>query len=338
MTELAERTGVRPAVADPATAISRLGFDRTVARGEVHREALSEVFLTDSVRVDASRFVAAARLPASHAYYGDHTGGTPIDPLLLLECCRQAETHAVHAHFGAPRGTKFVLQSWSLSLHPLPAGVHIGPAEVVMSARTDEAVWRDGELRALRYRMQVYVAGRHAADVVMRVQYVPDELYRLMRGRNRDGRLPSSADFRADPPDVAPGLVGRTRPENVVLTGPRVGADRVAARLRIDGGHPSLFDHAQDHVPGMVLMEAGRQLAVLTAHTVHGIPADAVEVTGLAASFGAYAELDAPITVSADGAAVGSDLLVSFEQEGRVLVEAGFTCLPRNRTTDEGEK
>ncbi|MEU0531441.1 ScbA/BarX family gamma-butyrolactone biosynthesis protein [Amycolatopsis tolypomycina] len=338
MTELAERTEVRTAVADPATAISRLAFDRTVARGEVHREALSEVFLTDSVRVDESRFVAAARLPASHAYYGDHTGGTPIDPLLLLECCRQAETHAVHAHFGAPRDTKFVLQSWSLTMHPLPANVHIGPAEVVISAHTDEAVWRAGELRAMRYCMQVYVAGRHAADVVMRVQYCPDELYRLMRGRCHDGRVPSSDDFRFTTTEVAPGLVGRDRPENVVLTDARVGADRVSARLRIDGGHPSLFDHAQDHVPGMVLMEAGRQLAVLAASTAHGTPADAVEVTGLNAAFGAYAELDTPITVSTDGAAVGSDLLVCFEQEGRVLVEAGFTCLPRNPNTDQGAK
>ena len=266
-----------------------LDYERTVTRQLVHRRALSEVFLTDSRRVDESRFVAGAQLPPSHAYYTDHR--VPgVDPLLLLECCRQAETHAVHAHFGAPLDTKFVLRDWSLRTHL--DDVPDRPAEVAITTTTHDARWQGERLRELSYRMRVEVAGTHAADVRMRVQYVPDATYQVLRARRRAGAPPTSDQFREVPAGVPPWRVARSSPDNVILLDPEVGPRGVRARLRIAGDHPSLFDHAQDHVPGMVLMEAGRQAAVL-------VSGETWRMTGLDATLAAYAELDSPITVAA---------------------------------------
>lgn len=318
------------------SALSGLTFERTVNRRLVHRRALSEVFLTDSVLVDASHFVAAAQLPPSHAYYTDLPAGSAVDPLLLLECCRQAETHAVHVHHGAPDDTKFVLQSWSLDLPGL-AGAELppGPAEVAIEVSMHDAQWIGGSLRRLGYRMLIHVAGRHVGEARMQVQYVAAGVYGTLRGRGRDGQPPTSDDYRQAPAGkpVAPAKVGRERPENVILLDPVTGPDGVRARLRVAGGHPSLFDHAQDHVPGMVLMEAGRQAFLLASEEFTGVPAASWSVTGLEASFTAYAELDEPLEVVVHRAAeesgsAGAGLRVTFEQAGRTVAEAAYRGTP----------
>ncbi|MEU5088539.1 ScbA/BarX family gamma-butyrolactone biosynthesis protein [Streptomyces sp. NPDC021356] len=324
-----------PAGADVAEAVrAALTCEQTVRRALVHRRALSEVFLTDSARVGEEHFVAAALLPPSHAYYTDHTTGGLVDPLLLLECCRQAETHAVHTHFGAPVGTKFVLRDWSMTLSDgAPARSAGGPVPVTIDATTQDAQWIAGSLRALAYRMRVSVSGRPLGEVTMRVKYVADTVYAKLRDRPA-GTAPTSDAYRA--PEVAglvePARVGRSRPENVVLLDAVRGEDGVAARLRVDGGHASLFDHPQDHVPGMVLMEAGRQAALLSAGEFTGEDPARWALSGLRASFGAYAELDEPLTVRAGRprrreAGGGETVPVAFEQGGRNVAEAFFSLV-----------
>ncbi|MGW3647934.1 AfsA-related hotdog domain-containing protein [Streptomyces sp. NPDC000878] len=85
-------------------------------------------------------------------------------------------------------------------------------------------------------------------------------------------------------------------PGNVLLAAPtRTGENRWANRweLRVDTGHPILFDHLVDHVPGMLLIEAARQ----AARAATGRP-DAL-LLGLDGSFARYAELDAPCWIEA---------------------------------------
>lgn len=315
-------------------AVLALDFDRTVARDLVHRRALSEVFLTDSRALDGSSFVAGAQLPPSHAYFTDHSNPHVVDPLLILECCRQAETHAVHAHFGADPGTKFVLESWDADLPGLARlPPSRGPAYLAIEVRTSRP-HRVGEvLRAMDYRMRLSLSGSPLGEVTMRVKYVGEDVYRALR-RRPDGALPTSDDYLGalDRPGlVDPRRVGRRQAENVVLLEPVVTGRDVRARLRVAGGHPSLFDHAQDHLPGMVLMEAGRQAALLAAEEVDRLRADQLIVNRLSASFHAYSELDRPVTVVArrpeNGRGPGGDtidVLVAFEQAGRTVAEAVY--------------
>src|SRR5437879_8821060 len=98
-----------------------LCFDRTVDRTLVHRRNLAEVFLTDIQHIGPAVFTAAAQLPMVHPYYTDRIGEPrQPDALLLLECCRQAETLAAHTVLGLGSDTRFVLKDWSMELTGTP--------------------------------------------------------------------------------------------------------------------------------------------------------------------------------------------------------------------------
>ncbi|WP_063726829.1 ScbA/BarX family gamma-butyrolactone biosynthesis protein [Streptomyces sp. RTd22] len=331
--------------ADARVIVPDLDFSRTVPKDLVHREALSELFLTDSRKVTDGHFVAAAQIPPSHAYYTDHTDRSPIDPLLLLECCRQAETHAVHAHFGAPRDTVFILQSWSMRL-PGAATVRIGPgpAELVMDVTTRDSRWRDGTLLATTYVMRLSMAGQYLGEVSLRAAYMPGGTYAAMRTRRRGSTPPTSDAFRylrAGTP-VPPGRVGRTREENVVLLDAVTGPGSVSARLRPAGEHPSLFDHPLDHFPGMVLMEAGRQLGLLHAAEHTRDTGRPWALTELAASFQTYAELDSPLLLTARRASRHEPdadaelrLSIAFEQDEQLVAEADIALTRAQRPVPE---
>ncbi|MFD6909770.1 AfsA-related hotdog domain-containing protein [Streptomyces sp. NPDC060077] len=122
-----------------ASGVRELEFVRSVDRRLLHRRALSEVFLTDTAAVDGQRFLAGAELPSSHAYFTDHPGHTAVDPVLLLECARQAETYGAHRHLGVDDGTTFVLQSWSMRL----PGLFTVRTSMVSSAGLPEAAPRE---------------------------------------------------------------------------------------------------------------------------------------------------------------------------------------------------
>ncbi|MEU9592938.1 ScbA/BarX family gamma-butyrolactone biosynthesis protein [Streptomyces sp. NPDC048193] len=312
------------------------GTPPTVPRESVHRQSSSEVFLGSAVPGPDGSFTARAVLPPTHPYWTDHAHPRAADPLLLLECCRQAETYAAHEFFGVPADDKFVLVDWSLALEPAADGPAVAGAEVAIEATTHDAERRGDALRALAYRMRLSVNGASAGEARMRVRYVPQAVYRAMRTRRDGSALPSSQQYRGRPDGVPapPAEVARAAEDNVLLLDVRREDDALRARMRVAGGHPSLFDHAQDHVPGMVLMEAGRQAALAALAGWGGRPAADWRTSALRAGFSAYAELDAPLTVTAhrpepaDGTDGALGVRVTFTQSGRSPAEAYFAAVP----------
>ena len=59
-----------------------------------------------------------------------------------------------------------------------------------------------------------------------------------------------------------PDRVGRSCRENVVIGEPAPHADGACAPVVVDIAHPTIFDHPLDHLPGGLIIEAGRQLAM----------------------------------------------------------------------------
>lgn len=303
-------TEVRHPTASPTSVPARatppgpgaLSFDRTVDRTLVHRAALSEVFVTDAAGSEGT-FTVAAQLPPSHAYYGDHTSVVRApDPLLLLECARQAETLGVHRFLGAPAGTGFLLSDWSLDVADLhdrewPAGPL--PLTIVNVPTTRRG---GGRLRAAEHRMELFVGDSPVGEVRMTVAYLPRETYQAVRPKCR-GSVPPMSDQIDTGPErglADPRQVGRRLRDNVVLHTPRVTDDGIAAQLRSVGDHPSLFDHPQDHVPGMTLMEAARQSALVSAAECGFGPPEHTAATAFDATFDSYTELDRVTTVRAE--------------------------------------
>ncbi|WP_327659686.1 MULTISPECIES: AfsA-related hotdog domain-containing protein [unclassified Streptomyces] len=277
---------------------AELSFTRTVDRRILHRWALSEVFLTDVHHTDDGGYRAAAQLPWKHPYYGDHLTRLDCpDPLLLLECVRQAETWGGHAVAGVGEDRQFLLRRWTMALPGLLTAPDTQrPAEVSVAVTTSGAQGPAGSPRRLTFAADVGVWDHHVGRVRIEVGYIPSDVYAAVRESGRGRPLP---DFDALPrttSSLAPHWVGRTDRHNVVLDDITVDGQGTSARVCAPLDNRSMFDHAQDHVPGMVLMEAARQLCLFTGAELHGTSAAHTTVAGFDFSFSRYAELDAPLT------------------------------------------
>ncbi|MFE0178857.1 ScbA/BarX family gamma-butyrolactone biosynthesis protein [Streptomyces sp. NPDC059002] len=316
-------------------AVSRPGllFERTVERHFVHRASVAEVFVTDSQPDGQDQFRAAAQLPLSHGYYQDHLQ-TParFDVLLLLEATRQASTCGAHRHLDLPLNSTFLVNAWSLRLDD-PDALLIGerPGELELAETVTRTVGRGGRLRALRFDMELAVQGRTVGRAHIEVGVTTSEDYEKLRFMQRRSAPPLTSQQSGRPggAPVDAARVGRLNPANVVLGEPTVRDGSVTAALTPRFDNRSLFDHVYDHYPAMVLTEAARQLSFLTAAVGDGAPADGPVVTGLEARFTRYAELDAPIEVTAPvatGSGQGPHTLpVTFVQGDLTIAEIDFT-------------
>lgn len=283
----------------------RLRFDRTVDRRLLHRRTSSEVFLTDAGEAGERGYRAGARLPASHSYYTDHAGHSALDPMLLLECARQAETYGAHVHLGVGDDTKFILRSWSMRLPGLFHGRSGTRSDLSMSVTTDRPVGRAAPARSGSYEIEFALGDERVGDVRMDVGYLSSAAYSHVRTLRRGTPPVSSDDVGATPATVAPAAVARTREINTLLADPERTGEGLRTRVRLPVDNPSMFEHAQDHLPGMVLTEAARQLCLLAGAELLGRPATTTTVIGFDLEFSQFAELDAPTTITAEPGADG---------------------------------
>ncbi|NEW37162.1 gamma-butyrolactone biosynthesis protein, partial [Nocardia cyriacigeorgica] len=87
---------------------------------------------------------------------------------------------------------------------------------------------------------------------------------------------------------------GRENWRNVVVGPVRSDGDTACATLVPDIGHPILFDHPLDHVPGSLLIEACRQTALAMVLT------QAPRLMGVSSTFDRFVELDSPAECRAE--------------------------------------
>jgi 2-oxo-3-(phosphooxy)propyl 3-oxoalkanoate synthase len=340
-----------PATTDsssPPMSAPGLSFAGSVDRALIHRRNAGEAFLTDAVQTGPHCFVAAALLPAAHPHYAAHTGPSRHrDPMLLLECARQAETYAAHTMFGVEPDACFVLRNWSAEFAAVagPGGSPpaTGTAELLMTAVTGNPRLVGDRIRGLEYELELWAAGARIGRVCMEVGYVSATAYAVIRSRKHRRSLPSSDDLipaRGCP--VAPARVGRVRATDALLLDVAAGGQTVTAALRVPVENPSLFDHAQDHIPAMVLVEAARQLAALATHEWGGAEPDHTQMTAMSSSFGAYAELGEPVEMTATPVAAapvgGQSVGVTFCQAGTDIAQAQVVMAAAARPTDGRER
>ncbi|MFE0174095.1 ScbA/BarX family gamma-butyrolactone biosynthesis protein [Streptomyces sp. NPDC059002] len=247
-------------------------------RALVHKAADGEVLLQDAVRTGDDRFTVAARLPRDH-FLGHRGTAAAGDPLLLAEAVRQSAIYLSHRFYGVPEGHAFILSSLDFALDaPLPPG---GPDAAPLVLEVTCTVAPRGPRRlGARLEAEVHCEGRRLGRVGARWQAVERKQYAVLRLRGGG---------TTQLPDVAPELSDRHAPYSDEVLEAVTGAEG-QWRVRLDLGHPVLFDHLSDHIPGMVLIEGFRQ-AALTA-------ADADDRSGgplaAAVTFHAFGELTDP--------------------------------------------
>ncbi|MEU6548860.1 ScbA/BarX family gamma-butyrolactone biosynthesis protein [Streptomyces sp. NPDC046915] len=300
-------------------------FTRTLPSELVHRAAVAEVFLTDVERRGEDEMVLAAQLPRRHAFYHDTFGPrTHHDPLLLLEACRQGIFVVAHRHLDVPLGHKFLLRSVEFEV-PEPAELICGdrPTEAVITARVEHRFHHRAALTGLRLRFTLTI-GAHTA-LLARIDYswMPPRAWTRLRAGQRGGLCLPEVPVALSGPRADPALVGRRDPANTVISPPHTAADGTrTARLIAETTHPTLYDHWVDHVPGMLELEAFRQLALTAAADAGTVRTPAALPVALAARFRRFAEMDLPLQCRTAPVRPDADLECTLHQAGVVAAEA----------------
>lgn len=259
-----------------------------VSRQLVHKSAAGEVLLTGYERRGTDAFSVTAQWPRAHCFY-DVVAGRH-DPLLVAETARQCIPLLSHLGYDAPADHSQIWENltWSVEQEALLATS--APAEIRLDVQCQDVARRGDRLAALSMSVIVWRDGAFLGSATTRfTNHSPSVIARL-RGPYRSA-LSSARPAAALPAPLAAQRVGRDRPRDVVLS---LGDAPRTFVLRVDGRHPVLFDHATDHVPGMLLVEAARQATQAVAFP------DAALITGMAVEFDRYVELDRPCLIEAE--------------------------------------
>ncbi|GHG97742.1 ScbA/BarX family gamma-butyrolactone biosynthesis protein [Streptomyces rubradiris] len=299
----------------PTTPVGLTTLTTTVPKEYVHRSVVTEVFLTGWRQTDADTCTVTAQWPRAHTFYGPAEGFH--DPLLFSETLRQTVPLLSHAVFGAPMDHKQIWRDLHVALDPAALRAGLTPADVELSIRCSDVERRAGVLRGMRMEVTATREGQRLGTASTSFSSHSRALYQRLRGAYADAEQAMAAAVEL-PPSLQPGLVGRDRPHDVVLS-PRAADGRW--QLRVNTLHPIIFDHPNDHAPGMLLLEAARQAAQ------HHLGPEPVLATGLDAAFHRYAELDAPAWVAAETAADGR-VRVTVEQHDALAFECAVTTHP----------
>jgi hypothetical protein len=286
-----------------------------VSAQAVHRMHDRDVFVSTVWTTGPSRFVASARWPARHPFYGPVAGRH--DPLLFLETVREAGLAVLHSSYEVPYDAAIIV--WDKKFEVDPATLHTTedePVDIRIDLTTSDILRRGRAATGVHFHIACRRGGRLVGTASYRVSVASAGVYRRLRGPYHDAK-PALA---CDTPPVRPEAVGRGDDVDVLLAeAPRGWC------LRIDPAHSVLFDHVMDHVPGNVVVEAARQAAYL----VTGRPGELL-VRG-AVSFARYIEFDTPCTVLAEQAGDSQDGLrtvaVTFTQGGHVAADSVLELL-----------
>lgn len=321
-----------PSTFDPAVVLAASVDENTVPRGMVHRAAVSEVFLTGAQRVADGHFRCLAQLPRTHSYFSEHTHrDAHYDMLLLLEVFRQASIYISHAFLDVSSNDKFIyLDSDTQVVDRAALVVGQRPASALIEVRVVEEYVRHGVRSGVTLDMTLTLNGRIAArHDRMAIRWMTDAAWNKMRNRAIAATLPH-ADPRAQlPAPLAPFQVGRHWLNNVVLGREIEVVDaELTGTLIVDQGNPAIFDHPLDHIPGMLLLEGFRQLALLAAKRQAGLAPDELLLGRAKVVFARFGEfgLETRVKARLDSLRVADDgrvlLNLSVEQGGAELATA----------------
>ncbi len=283
------------------TVAAALAFDALVPRRLVHRAAVGEVFLTDAAALGEDRFVVAAQLPRTHSFFSDRL--VPYyDPLLMIEVARQAALLIAHRYYEVPEGSAFIFHSADLAVTDVEAHrIKREPSELLIDVELKDKQSRDdGGLAGTSLEFGLTTDGVEGSRARGSMLFMEPQDFAGLRLHVRARKGLEDARTLAVPEPAEPGSVGRRDRRNVVIAEPvSVGQRMLAADVRVDQGHPCLFDHELDHVPGMLLLEAYRQAGVYAAARVQGLDPSAATVTRCRARFKDFAELELAISCEA---------------------------------------
>lgn len=219
-----------------------------------HRVRSEDTFPVEWRPLDGrDRFGVRATWPTDHPFFTPVRRGEERchDPLLVVETLRQAAMALLHSAHGLPLTRHILLGEISLTCDP--AGLAVVGDEPDIEIRFAEAVLRGDRLAGMLVEWTVRRGARTVATGGAHARFTGGAAYRRLRGGHVEAGVvhPGPWTHRAPAP-----LAGRARREDVLLS--PTGREGVW-ELVVDTGHPTLFQRPNDHIPGMLFLEAARQ-------------------------------------------------------------------------------
>jgi hypothetical protein len=280
-----------------------LRFDRNVSRELVHRRALAEVLIADTVQVAEDEFLLGTQLPRAHTLWSDRR--YPFhDPLITIEVCRQACLAIPQRYYDVGPDWQFISKQIYMRVVNLDAFAddQTAPPEGILRALFSNKRERHGRLRELTVESELMIDGVSAATVSGDLMFFPKITYQRMRAQQRRHKPLDGLQPQAVARPVRPARVGRSFDRNVTIGVGAIGSSAIGESRYaaiVDHHHPCFFDHPLDHLPGALLIEVYRQAAIAAAAAGGaGAPAEAV-ITRCDVQLSDFAELEAPIECSA---------------------------------------
>lgn len=290
-----------------------------LAPATVWKVDAEQVLMSEVAELADGRFACTGSLAWLHPFFGPDR--SRYDVLLLAEAVQQAGVRVARSFFEVPEEAQLILTSVSATAGDLAVA---GPGELTVDLSFTELRRRrvSGQLLLGAVDAECRADGRTLGRCRMEVTTLPQRLYRGMRARAR-ARIPTQDAWSRGLERAAAGDVGRSRAADVVVG--RVepaGPGRFVAPVLSDPGHPVLFDQPHDHVPGMLMVEAVKQISAAAAATLGpGTSPREWRTVEVDAGLTSFAELDAPLRceVTLEGGGGVCDAVGRLEQAGSAI-------------------
>ena len=241
---------------DPAERADQgLRWAQTIDRSLVHRDSIAEVLLTDLVRLGDAEFLIGAQWPRSHRVYRPDAVGRH-DPMLILESIRQSGLAVSHFAFGVGFDQQSLMRdvSFVLDQRTEPRAL-LRSTNLAITASCRQVIVRAGRLRGMTIEFSFVADDLRFATGRGTIRWISAQSYAALRARGGARLDWDQLRWRNTIPPRVPSSIRAA--DDVLITAESGPGSR--RRLVVPLDHPVYFDHALDHAPGMLLIDAAWQ-------------------------------------------------------------------------------
>lgn len=272
-----------------------LGVPRTntaLDRRLVHKRAHAEVLITSVLPAGPDIWRCGVQIPGGHSGVGGVPRRVPV--VLAVEVVRQAGLAVSHLGYDVPLDWAFTIQRIAAAWTPgnPPVFAQYDTFETIVTVAVVGVTTRKGLTSGMELVFELGADGRHGSG-------------------HAEHRCLSRIDYRslrrAAP---APGSVA-PRTDGERLRAGTITEDGLSALLGWnEPGTPFIFDHPVDHIPGMLLVDAG-----IAAHR----RLTGSDPSGLALDCDRFGELASDVAVQSTR--IPDGIRTVFRQEGHLIAE-----------------
>jgi len=244
---------IERAVIDPSAPVCEPDAIRALA----HKRFSENVLLAGIRACAADHFICTGRIPTAHPLFTEGGRVAREDILFYTEVGRQASLAVTHAYLNVSLDDVFIFERSEAELTNAIWSLPSTADTVEIEIKVRDTVRRKTAVNRVIADYVMSVGG----EVVFRGTGTWTIQSAALFKRMRRGSVARSSPAA---PDEAGGTVdaGSSGANNIVLSALESRDGVVGASLVVDCRHRYFFDHACDHVPGMLLLEGCAQMAL----------------------------------------------------------------------------